>query len=220
MIKLQRLIKKKVKYHYLQKIKQYLKKQRVNKLRRDLINAGIIDVLLQIFAKRDLDDITYPFTNAFFVFTYPSNLALCQLLVEKQPFPSLLRLLDHKVEDIINDVISSIDNIFYYAAIGTEITKQHPFYTNLALAGGIEKIYSLFQQSSDKFYKKISAICLGIVFRAQEINDSSMRKEVITYLKSMYEDSREDIRKLVRFSLQCVIAQKQEIESDHFVILE
>ncbi|KAA6361752.1 MAG: hypothetical protein EZS28_042721, partial [Streblomastix strix] len=41
------------------------------KLRRDLINAGIIDVLLQIFAKRDLDDITYPFTNAFFVFTYP-----------------------------------------------------------------------------------------------------------------------------------------------------
>ncbi|KAA6372446.1 MAG: hypothetical protein EZS28_032027, partial [Streblomastix strix] len=191
-------------------------------LRRDLINFGIVDALLHIFASRDLNEITQPYTQAFFVFTHPSNFTLYQLLIEKSPFFSLLRLFDHKDEDIISDIISSIDSILYAGAIGTELTSQHPYYTDLATAGGIEKVYSLFKQSTVEFHKIVSAICLGMVFRAQEIKDSDMKEEIITYLKCIV-DSNDDIKTQneIKLAIKC-LAQNQvnrvEIENDGFTI--
>ncbi|KAA6368677.1 MAG: hypothetical protein EZS28_035796, partial [Streblomastix strix] len=190
-------------------------------LRQDAINAGIIDALLHIFASRDLDQITRPYIDAFFNFTHPSNFIVCQLLIQKQPFPSLLRLLEHKDENIVNDAIESIDNIVYYTSLESELSSQHPFFANLASVGGIEKIFSLFKQTSNKYDKDKSAICLGIVFRAQEIKDHAMIKEVITHLKSIINDPDNDIKKLVKYALKCLVqnqVNKADIESDRFII--
>ncbi|KAA6395796.1 MAG: hypothetical protein EZS28_008676 [Streblomastix strix] len=187
----------------------------------DAINAGIIDALLQIFTSRDLDEITRPYINAFISFTHPSNFIICQLLVEKQPFPSLLRLLEHKDENIVSDAVGSIDNVVYYTSLESELTSQHPFFAHLASVGGIEKIFSLFKQTTDEFCKICSAICLGIVHRAQEIKDSSLRKEVIAHLKSIINDIRDDIKKLVKYAIRCLVqnyVNKTEIESEGFTI--
>ncbi|KAA6379905.1 MAG: hypothetical protein EZS28_024569 [Streblomastix strix] len=188
-------------------------------LRRDAINTGIVDMLFQIFASRDLDGITKPYTRGFFVFTYPYSFPVSQLLIEKQPFPSLLRLLVHQNEDIVSNIIASIDNILYAGAIGTELTSLHPYFTNLASADGIEKIYTLFKRSTHKFNKKVSAICLGIAFRAQEIKDSHMRKDIIAHLKSIIHDPDEETRNEVRLALKCLSqnqVNKVEIEKDGF----
>ncbi|KAA6379386.1 MAG: hypothetical protein EZS28_025088 [Streblomastix strix] len=191
--------------------------------RIDAINSGIIDILLHIFASRDLDDITRPYTNLFFVFTHPPNFIICQLLIQKQPFLSLLRLLDHKDENIVSDAIASIGSILHYSAVGTEMDSQHPFFEDLASAGGIEKLFSLFKSTTSIYSKNVSAICLGIVFRAQEIKDSIMRKEVITLLKSIINDVDQQIQKLVKCALKCLAqneVNKAEIVSDDFIIPE
>ncbi|KAA6369492.1 MAG: hypothetical protein EZS28_034980, partial [Streblomastix strix] len=165
-------------------------------IRRDLVNAGIVDALLHIFSSRLLESITRPYTQAFLVFTYPSNIDLCLLLIEKSPFYPLLRLFDHKDENVVRDAIVSINNILYCTALGTELTQQHPQYKDIDFAGGIVKIYSLFKRTANELIKVISAICFGIVFRSQEIKDSTMKKDIIADLKSKIEDPQEDIRKL------------------------
>ncbi|KAA6400719.1 MAG: hypothetical protein EZS28_003749 [Streblomastix strix] len=192
-------------------------------LRSDAINAGIIDALLQIFTSRDLDEITRPYINAFIKLTHPSNFIICQLILEKQPFPSLLRLLNHKDENVTNSAVVSIDNIVYYTSLESELTSQHPFFADLASAGGIEKIFSLFKVTTNEYSKKVSAVCLGIVFRAQEIIDHAMIKEVITHLKSIINDPDNDIKKLVKYALKCLVqnqVNKTEIESGGFTIPE
>ncbi|KAA6400768.1 MAG: hypothetical protein EZS28_003708 [Streblomastix strix] len=192
-------------------------------LRRESINAGIVDILLHIFSSRDPDDITELYTRGFFVFTYPYSFPMSQLLIEKQPFPSLLLLLTHKDENIIVNILASIDNILYAGAIGSESTSQHPFFTDLASAGGIEKIYSVFKRTSNEYIKKISAICIGIVLKAQEIKDFTMRKEIISHIKSTINDPDEETRNEARLALRCLSqnqVNKAEIECDGFTIPE
>ncbi|KAA6382394.1 MAG: hypothetical protein EZS28_022080 [Streblomastix strix] len=192
-------------------------------LRIEAINAGIIDALLHIFASRDLDYISKPYVVGFFIFTHPYSIPFSQLLIGKSPFPSLLRLLDHKDEQVVCEILASIDNIIYAGAIGTELTSQHPYYTGLASAGGIEKIYSVFKKTTDQYNIVPSAICLGIVLRAQEIKDSTMRKEIIEQLKSTVDDPDEETRNESRLSLKCLSqnqVNKTDIESNGFIIPE
>ncbi|KAA6391559.1 MAG: hypothetical protein EZS28_012916 [Streblomastix strix] len=112
-----------------------------------------------------------------------------------KPFPSLLRLFDHSDEDIVSDAMCSVDCIMYYGAIGSESNSVHPYYEELASAGGIEKIYDLFRKTQDEYTKDISATCLGIAFKAQEITNPEMKDEIIAHLASIINHEDEDIQK-------------------------
>ncbi|KAA6380124.1 MAG: hypothetical protein EZS28_024349 [Streblomastix strix] len=202
---------------------KYLAKNDNIQLRRDSINVGIIEALLRIFASRNLDYISLSYTSVFLAFTYPSNFDIYQLLIEKQPFPPLLRLFNHKDENVVSNTVAAICNILYYSALESELNQQHPFFAVLASAGGIEKIHSLFKKTKNQFSKKSSSICLGIVLRAQEIKDSNMRKEVIVHLKSIINDPQKNLNKLVQYALKCLaqnIVNRNEIEGDGFSIPE
>ncbi|KAA6390809.1 MAG: hypothetical protein EZS28_013663 [Streblomastix strix] len=192
-------------------------------LRRDVIDAGIVDALIHIYTSRDLNNISKPYIEVFFVLTHPYCFPVSQLLIEKKSFPSLLRLLDHQDDIVVGSAIVSINNILCAGAIETELVSNHPYQKELASAGGIEKIFSLFKQTTNQFTQKISSISLGIIFRAQEIKDSSMRMEIIPYLKTLIDCVQEDVRKLAKYALQCLEqnqVNKAVIESNSLVITE
>ncbi|KAA6362891.1 MAG: hypothetical protein EZS28_041582 [Streblomastix strix] len=186
-----------------------------------MINSGIVDSLLKILSTWELDQITQPYIKAFFRFTYPSCFEIIQQLHQKQSLPTLLRLLNHKDEDVISDSIVSVNNIIYYGAIGTNSTSLHPYYQEIAQIGGIEKIFEQFRRTKHEDTKNISATCLGIVFRAREMTDNEMKVEIISHLKSIINHQREDIRKVVKLALKCLAqnqANRSEIVKDGFVV--
>ncbi|KAA6396113.1 MAG: hypothetical protein EZS28_008360 [Streblomastix strix] len=186
-----------------------------------MINTGIFDSLLKILSTWELDQITYSYINTFSQFTYPSNFEIIQQLHQKKSLPTLLRLLNHKDENIVSSVINAIDNIIYYGVIGTDSTAVHPYYRDLAQIGGIIKIYELFRRTKHEYIKIVSSICIGIVFRAREMINLEMKFEIINHLKSIINHYNKDIKKLAKLGLKC-LAQNQanlaEIRKDGFVI--
>ncbi|KAA6357684.1 MAG: hypothetical protein EZS28_046789, partial [Streblomastix strix] len=77
---------------------------------------------------------------------------------------------------------------------GIDTTGQgypHPNYELIESFDGINKIFSLFKQTSDKKIKDTAAICLGRLFRAKEITDQNMRVQLISHFKSLLNDPDE-----------------------------
>ncbi|KAA6338959.1 MAG: hypothetical protein EZS28_052653, partial [Streblomastix strix] len=181
-----------------------MKNRKDEQLREKLIKVGTIDGLLKIFSSWDLNLITYDIFLAFFNFTYPYSFPISQLLIEKKPFPSLLRLFDHTNESISTEACNSIVNILYAGAIGTDPKSIHPYYEDLQQSGGIEKIFQLFKRSQKERSKNVSAKCLGIVFRAREITDPEMKVKIISHLKSIFNHEDEETLSEEKLALICL----------------
>ncbi|KAA6384199.1 MAG: hypothetical protein EZS28_020273 [Streblomastix strix] len=175
-----------------------------DQLREKLIKVGIIDGLIKIFSSWDINMITDSIVESFFNFTYPCSFPKSQLLIEKKPFPSLFRLFNHKDKIVVSHAIFAIDNILYAGAIGTDSISSHPYYDDLQQSGGIEKIFQLFKRSQKEYTKDVSAICLGIIFRAREMTVLEMKVKIISHLKSITNHSREEIRIEVELALNCL----------------
>ncbi|KAA6386703.1 MAG: hypothetical protein EZS28_017772 [Streblomastix strix] len=154
-------------------------------LRKRLIQAGIIEVLLKIFAIQDLNSISKPYLLAFFTFTDPYNSTVSQLLLTKQPFPPLFHLLDHENEEIKRYALLSIINLVRAGSESTPITSQHPYFVEISTIGGIEKIFELFKRNlndkTDDFPKLDLAwiIQLGIREEEEQVVDPNQRTESI-----------------------------------------
>ncbi|KAA6362765.1 MAG: hypothetical protein EZS28_041708 [Streblomastix strix] len=172
-------------------------------------------------AYRDFDQINDAHMDAYVNITYPYTPLISQLLYEQKPFQSLLRVLDHNDSDVVGNAIGSIDNILYGIVMESNRVCVHPYYTDLALLGGIEEIYSLFKRNTSEFSKSTSAITIGVAFRNREITDYSMKVEIVGHLKQIINHRREDMRREVKFALSCLAqnyANRIEIEKGGFKI--
>ncbi|KAA6380785.1 MAG: hypothetical protein EZS28_023687 [Streblomastix strix] len=172
--------------------------------RKNAIIAGIVDALHEIISTRNLDDITAPYIHALFVFTHPYSIAISQLLFEKKSLTYLLHLLDHQDQQIINSALAAIVNILYCGVISTNNTLPHPYYEELYQQGGIQKIFTLFQQTTHQFSKNCSATCLVLVFRSREMPYPEMKDYIISHLKSIVNHQDEETRNEAILALQCL----------------
>ncbi|KAA6392172.1 MAG: hypothetical protein EZS28_012300 [Streblomastix strix] len=189
--------------------------------RLQLIKAGVTANLLTIFETRQLNEITKHYIDAFFIFTYKSSDEIVQLLIKKKdPFPGLLRLLDHLNDQIVQSSILSIMNILIYRSNGTDQNQPHPCFQAVEQLGGVEKIIQLFRKNLNKKLKDNSAICIGRLFRAREITNPEM-KQVIVYLKQLVNDPDAWTKGAAKYTIKDLAKNEVNrvfIESDGFKI--
>ncbi|KAA6399290.1 MAG: hypothetical protein EZS28_005185 [Streblomastix strix] len=177
----------------------------------------------QNYATRELSQITRNYILAFQVLSYPYSDEILQLLYQKNPFPGLLRLLEHTYNDVAYDGLLSILNIIVDDFNTTSDNSHRPYYDTINAGRGIEKIMKLFRINGNKKTKDTAAICLGQIFRAKEINDKQMRIELIRHQKTLVNDTDEWTQsnsKLTLCYLALNVVNRAEIESDGFVIPE
>ncbi|KAA6363670.1 MAG: hypothetical protein EZS28_040803 [Streblomastix strix] len=79
-----------------------------DELRRQIIQARILDRFLLIFEQREYSLVTNIITQAFISLIKPSSKDIGLLIFIKKPFTGLLRLLNHPNSQIVDDAISSI----------------------------------------------------------------------------------------------------------------
>lgn len=88
--------------------------------------------MLNIFSTFELKAITRPYIDVFCHITYPYSPLISKLLFELNPFPSLIRVLNHDDFIVVANAIASIENIFIGESIDSEFTSPHPYYENLS----------------------------------------------------------------------------------------
>ncbi|KAA6359750.1 MAG: hypothetical protein EZS28_044724 [Streblomastix strix] len=58
--------------------------------------------------------------------------------------------------------------------------------------GFVQNIYDLFKKSKDQEIKDQAAISIGILYKAQEIDDTEMKTKIIGHLKSIVKETNKD----------------------------
>ncbi|KAA6397357.1 MAG: putative protein serine/threonine kinase [Streblomastix strix] len=214
---------KKMKIEICQKIIAYLIGKRDDENRKIAIGTGIVDVLLHFFNTKPLESIEPTHAWAFFVFTYPTSNEIRILLTEKKPYPSLFRLLDHTNFIVLRRAITSIYNILNAEFNTSPDSQPHPHFQTIVSYGGIDKLYSLFKKNE---YEKITDFCalnIGQLFKAKEITNIEMRKDVIAYFKAAFtgcdETKKEDAKWILGVLAENSV-NRAEIEKDGFKIPE
>ncbi|KAA6379737.1 MAG: hypothetical protein EZS28_024736 [Streblomastix strix] len=127
------------------------------------IQAGIIDSLHKLLTMQPLERITISHIWAFYIFTYPSSDEVKSLLINKNPYSVLIRLLDHSDILIINRTLASIFNILLTQS-ETAVSEVHPHFATLQENGGIQKLFALFQNNEYKLIKDVVAQCIVCIF--------------------------------------------------------
>ncbi|KAA6388829.1 MAG: hypothetical protein EZS28_015645 [Streblomastix strix] len=170
--------------------------------RLQLIELGVTVNLLTIFETRELNEVTKPYIDAFIKFTYKSSDEIVQQLIKKKdPFPGLIRLLDHSNDQIVQSSIISIINILIFRGNGSDKNQPHPCFQAVEQCGGVDKIFELFKKNLNKGLKDRFAICIGKLFRAKEITNPEM-KQVIVYLKQLVNDPDTWTKNEAKYALQ------------------
>ncbi|KAA6402685.1 MAG: hypothetical protein EZS28_001786 [Streblomastix strix] len=146
------------------------------------MEIGIIDSLIRIFASRDFAMISNSYTLAFFKYTDSCNFELLQQLFNRNPYPALIRLLNHQKEDIVRDSINSISNILESGFQLSDDSELHPHFQQMIECNGIQIIFNLFRSSNDQWTKNKASICIGFLFVSREINNASIRQQIIANL--------------------------------------
>ncbi|KAA6367046.1 MAG: hypothetical protein EZS28_037428, partial [Streblomastix strix] len=191
--------------------------------KQQIIEAGVVDALLHIFSSQPLESITLSHIWAFFVFTHPSSSEIELLLAEKNPYPALIRLLDHQVISVVSKTTNAILNILLGRSVTTPVNQPHPYFQTITSCGGIEKLYSLFKKNLSPGTKYSSALSIANLFKAKEIPNVEIRKDLIEYLKSTYKDPNSSSQLIAKFSLKRLAensVNRTEIEKDGFKIPE
>ncbi|KAA6365426.1 MAG: hypothetical protein EZS28_039048 [Streblomastix strix] len=189
--------------------------------RQIAIDIGVVDALIHLFNAEPLDSITPTHAWAFFVFTYPSSYDIRLHLAEKKPFPALFRLLDHQEFLILRRTIASVFNILIGVADLTLVNQPHPHFQAVASCGGIEKLYSLFKKNEFEKFTYFCALSIGQLFKAKEIPNIEMRKDVISQLKAALTSSDRQSQLNAKLSLKKLAensVNSSEIEKDGFKI--
>ncbi|KAA6381624.1 MAG: hypothetical protein EZS28_022849 [Streblomastix strix] len=193
-----------------------------DELRLRIINSGIVDALLNILLTRDLNTITRAFSQAFIILTNPSNNEIRQSFYEKHPYPALIKLLNHPNNDITDDSITSIYTILIVGTNTTSISEQHPHFAEIQSCDGIRKLFDLFIRNDiTKRIKDRSALCIGNLFRSQEIPDKQMKTKIISHLKALLNSSDDWGKNAAKNAIKYLsqnAANRTEIENDGFVI--
>ncbi|KAA6399169.1 MAG: hypothetical protein EZS28_005311 [Streblomastix strix] len=210
-----------------------------DKLRMSLIQTGIIDALLKIFATRDLETISDQQILAFYAFTHPYSIEVSQLMFSKKPYqPFLLKS----------------------GSESSPITSQHPHFEEISTNGGIEKFFKLFQRNlndkTDDFpkykYNVITlmrkqmgeelqeqseedhdrrtesikdrlSVIIGNLLCAQEVTNTEMKLQIIEHLKSLANKPQDWIRTESRKALKNLAqnsVNRTEIQKGGFIIPE
>ncbi|KAA6349519.1 MAG: hypothetical protein EZS28_051930, partial [Streblomastix strix] len=156
-----------------------LEGQNDNQLLKRIISTGIVDNLLFIFINRDLNSITRIYSLTFFYLINLASDEVKHLIYIKNPYPGLIHLLEHSDIDIENDAITSILFLLQAGSDTTPDTEIHPHYESIQAFDGIKKLFALFQKDRSKFSRDRAALCIGFLFRSQQITDSIMRQQII-----------------------------------------
>ncbi|KAA6396658.1 MAG: hypothetical protein EZS28_007814 [Streblomastix strix] len=188
----------------------------------DIIKSGIVEILIQTFQSRPFDLITKPYSSLFYVLTYPSSNEVNLQLYNIHPYPSLIRLLNHENTNVVNDAIISIFNILASGSYVTLSKSLHPHFDSISDCDGINQIYKIFKRKDiQKDIKDTIAELFGHLYRAREITNIKIRKDIIAHLKSLIMKKDKDemthsIHALKRLAPNVV--NRTEIEKDGFVI--
>ncbi|KAA6397905.1 MAG: putative CAMK family protein kinase [Streblomastix strix] len=180
-------------------LSEMLKNNQTDEFRRKVINAGIYDSLLLIILNREIELITEPYLDALFSLTISSD-KIQQILLKKNPYPSLIRLFNHNDINVIQCAIKSIFNLLICGLNTTLSSTQHPHFEVMSTCGGINKLISLFNKTKDKDTKDRVAICVGRLYRAKEDNNE-LKKGIIPHIKSLINDQNQYISEQSRDSL-------------------
>ncbi|KAA6369602.1 MAG: putative G2-specific protein kinase NimA [Streblomastix strix] len=197
--------------------------QEHNEIKKQTIEAGVIDALLHLFNSQPLESITLSHIWTFFVFTYNTSNEICLLITEKKPYPALFRLLDHKTISVVSRATSAILNILIGVTNLTPVNQPHPHFQSVESCGGIDKLYSLFKKNLSPGTKTCSARCIGNLFKAKEITNIDMRKDIFAYLKTALSSSESWIKDDAKWPLKMLAensVNRLEIEKDGFKIPE
>ncbi|KAA6394414.1 MAG: hypothetical protein EZS28_010056 [Streblomastix strix] len=170
--------------------------------KKQKIEAGITEGLLNIFETRDLNTINKIYITTMQIFTQTNNEIIMMLFQKKDPFPGLLRLIDHSDFQISYESIGIIYNIIIHRANGSDQDQQHPFLQAVEACDGIRRIFGCYKRYNNKFIKDRSALCIGLLFRSREIADIEIKSEVIAHLKSLVKDFDYQISNSAKQSLK------------------
>ncbi|KAA6389219.1 MAG: hypothetical protein EZS28_015251 [Streblomastix strix] len=151
-----------------QKIIMKYKDKKDDDGRQNAIETGVTDELSTIFESRDLTSISLPFIEAFFCISFPGDKVDFRPIIykRKNSYPGLLRLLDHKNSDMVLHDITTIVSILNGGIGSTKETEQNPHFQSVEECGGIQKLFTLFQKTSDKVIKDKIAVSFGRLFKA------------------------------------------------------
>ncbi|KAA6398122.1 MAG: hypothetical protein EZS28_006351 [Streblomastix strix] len=156
--------------------------------RNNAIDAGITEVLINILESRELNLITYPLLESFHVITLGASETRIKIYQKKNPYSSLLRILQHQNNEIVLSSIYSICSLLRGGLYTTQQGLPHPHFEIINQIDGINKIFSLINNNPDKKVKDAAAICLGRLHRSKEIKDQNMKIQIISHLKSLLTD--------------------------------
>ncbi|KAA6352918.1 MAG: hypothetical protein EZS28_051555 [Streblomastix strix] len=160
---------------------------------------------------------------AFFVFTYNTSKEIDLLIAEKKPYPSLIRLLDHQSISVVSRTANAIRNILIGGSYSSSVNQPHPHFQAVSSCGGIDKLYSLFKKNLSPGTKNNSAKSIGNLFKAKEITNIEMRKDIIAYFKAALSSSEQQIKDNSKWILGLLAensVNRSEIEKDGFKITE
>ncbi|KAA6384626.1 MAG: putative NEK protein kinase, partial [Streblomastix strix] len=178
--------------------------------RETSIDIEVTEDLSTIFESRDLTSITVTMIEAFEYLTYPASYEIRQLLYEKKnPYPGLFRLLDHNSSDVVLHAIKTIVSILNGGLGTTNDEEQNPHFQSVEECGGIQKLFSLFQTTSDKTIRDKAAVSMGRLFKARPIQDKEMQQSIISHLKPITSDVDEWTRSQSILAIQ-YLAQNED----------
>ncbi|KAA6338813.1 MAG: hypothetical protein EZS28_052668, partial [Streblomastix strix] len=170
--------------------------------KQQIIEAGVVDALLCLLSTQPLESITLSHIWAFFVFTFPASNEIELLLAEKNPYPALIRLLDHQSISVVSKTTNAIRNIIAGGSNSTPVNQPHPDFQAVASCGGIEKLYQLFKKNLSQGTKNGSALSIANLFKAKEITNIEMRKDIFAYLKTALSSSEPLIKNNSKWALR------------------
>ncbi|KAA6329586.1 MAG: hypothetical protein EZS28_053591 [Streblomastix strix] len=176
--------------------------------RLNAINHGIALNLINIYETRDLALITTPLIEVFNVLLQTSSDIIMQVFNNKNPYPGLFRLIDHKDNQIVLLSLQSICSLLKGGLDTTEAIEQHPHYNIIDRCNGIKILYKLFKTTQTPELQDICAICIGRIYRSKEVQDKDIRQDVIAQLKNMVHDLNEWTR-VASIEVLILLAQNQ-----------
>ncbi|KAA6393593.1 MAG: hypothetical protein EZS28_010878 [Streblomastix strix] len=199
-----------------------LEKRKNDELRKTIINSGIVDALLQIFLNYDLVFVTRPFTTLLFNLSTPSSNETNILIYRKNPYPALIRLLDHLENVIVDDSSAIIFNILLSESNASNLQAPHPHMPFVDSCNGIQKLFDAFNRPDlEKVNKETIVFCIGHLYQGREITNQEMRKQIIAYLKSLVTDGDDWAKNSAKWrlnGLNCCVANRLEIKANGFEI--
>ncbi|KAA6389039.1 MAG: hypothetical protein EZS28_015434 [Streblomastix strix] len=184
--------------------------------RKQANDAGTVDALLLLLSTQPLEMISLSHIYAFFIFTNSFSDEIGEMLYNRNPYISLIHLFDHQDFFIINRSAISMWNLLNNGVRIRPLTASHQQYQNMIACGGIKKLFILFKKYANKDIKISTSLCIGHLFRAKEITDQSMKREIISYLKMLKNERYQMAKNSAKYRLILLVHQKLNLNNKIF----